>query len=113
MHRTAQERRKKRMAAKPWFLYLIECRDGNLYTGIAIDVAARYSAHAKGKGARYTRSHPPLRLLASAAYPDRSTASQEEYRIKQLTPAVKRAYADMLIAHQISHPYQTTAAQKP
>ena len=50
------------MAAKSWFLYLIECRDGSVYTGITVDVAARYAAHISGKGARYTRSHPPLRL---------------------------------------------------
>lgn len=86
---------------RSWFVYLIECTDGSIYTGIAVDVAARFDAHCAGKGARYTRSHPPLRLLASAAYPDRSTASQEEYRIKQLPPAVKRAYAAMLIARQI------------
>jgi len=108
---------------RSWFVYLIECTDGSIYTGIAVDVKARFDAHCAGKGARYTRSHPPLRLLAraaprvrlwpSAAYPDRSTASQEEYRIKQLTPAVKRAYADMLIARQISRSCQTTAAQEP
>lgn len=85
---------------KVWFVYLLECVDGSIYTGIAIDVAARIAAHAAGKGARYTRAHPPLRLLASAAFSDRATASQEEYRIKQLTPAAKRAYADVLAARQ-------------
>jgi putative endonuclease len=74
-----------------WYVYLIECRDGSLYTGIAIDVARRYAAHAAGKGARYTRAHPPLRLLAHFAYPDRAAASRAEYAIKQLTPARKRA----------------------
>lgn len=86
--------------AKVWFIYLLECVDGSIYTGIAIDVEARFAAHAAGKGARYTRAHPPLRLLASAVFPDRATASQEEYRIKQMTPAAKRAYADMLAARQ-------------
>ena len=75
-----------------WFLYLIECLDGSIYTGIAIDVAARYAAHAAGKGARYTRSHPPARLLASMEYPDRSSASKAEYRIKQLSAAEKRRF---------------------
>jgi len=74
-----------------WYVYLIECRDGSVYTGIATDVARRYAAHAAGKGARYTRSHPPLRLLAHFAYPDRAAASRAEYAIKQLTPARKRA----------------------
>lgn len=74
-----------------WYVYLIECTDGSIYTGIAIDVAARYAAHAAGKGARYTRSHPPARLLAAFEYADRSAASSAEYRIRHLTPRQKRA----------------------
>lgn len=79
-----------------WFLYLIECRDGSIYTGVSVDVEARYDAHASGKGARYTRSHPPLRLLASVAYPDRSSAQKAEHEIKQLSPAAKREFADRI-----------------
>jgi putative endonuclease len=75
-----------------WHVYMIECRDGSIYTGIAIDVAARYAAHAAGKGARYTRAHPPARLLASVEYPDHSSALKAEYRIKQLSAAAKRAW---------------------
>ena len=74
-----------------WFVYVLECRDGSLYTGIAIDVAARFAKHAAGKGGRYTRSHPPARVLAQFAYPDRSGASKAEYAIKQLAPDAKRA----------------------
>lgn len=77
-----------------WYVYLIECRDGSLYTGIAVDVAQRYAKHVAGTGARYTRSHPPLRLLGQCAYPDRSAASIAEYRIKQLTVRGKRALCD-------------------
>ena len=73
-----------------WFVYLIECVDGSVYTGIAVDVAKRYALHAAGKGARYTRMHPPMRLLASFEYPDRSGASKAEYVIKQLSPDRKR-----------------------
>lgn len=83
-------------AAKPWFLYLIECADGSIYTGIAVDVAARYAAHCKGTGARYTRSHPPLRLLGCETHPDRSSASKAEWRVKQLSAADKRRYAASL-----------------
>jgi predicted GIY-YIG superfamily endonuclease len=79
-----------------WFLYMIECRDGSIYTGITVDVAARYAAHASGKGARYTRSHPPKRLLASVEYPDRSSALKAEYEVKLLSADAKRAYADEL-----------------
>jgi len=74
-----------------WYVYIIECRDGSLYTGIATDVERRYAAHVAGKGARYTRSHPPSRLLARFEFPDRAGASKAEYAIKQLTPARKRA----------------------
>jgi len=79
-----------------WHLYLIECRDGSIYTGIAKDVAARYAAHASGKGARYTRSHPPKRLLASVEYPDRSSVLKAECAVKLLSPDAKRAYAASL-----------------
>lgn len=82
-----------------WFVYLIECSNGSIYTGIAVDVTARYAAHASGKGARYTRSHPPVRLLACAGYSDRSSASKAEYRIKQMKAADKRRFAAAL-AHQ-------------
>ena len=73
-----------------WYVYLIECVDGSVYTGIAVDVDRRYLQHAAGKGARYTRSHPPSRLLARFEYPDRGSASRAEYAIKRLTPARKR-----------------------
>ncbi|MBE0613121.1 MAG: GIY-YIG nuclease family protein [Burkholderiales bacterium] len=76
-----------------WFVYLIECRGGSIYTGIAVDVAARYAVHLSGKGARYTRSHPPLRLLAAIEYADRSAASRAEYQIKQMPPSEKRKLA--------------------
>lgn len=78
--------------AMTWFLYLLECRDGSIYTGIAVDVAARYTAHEKGKGARYTRSHPPRRLLAMIEYADRSTASKAEYAMKRLSAVEKRGF---------------------
>ncbi|MBP5988299.1 MAG: GIY-YIG nuclease family protein [Azonexus sp.] len=85
--------------SKPWFLYLIECADGSIYTGITVDVAARYEAHCNGTGARYTRSHPPQCLLGYETHADRSAASKAEYRIKQLTPAEKRRYATALQAN--------------
>ena len=85
-----------------WFLYLIECLDGSIYTGIAIDVAARFAAHASGKGARYTRTHPPARVLVSVEYPDRSSALKAEYRIKQLKPAAKREFVALMISTEQS-----------
>jgi putative endonuclease len=76
-----------------WFLYLIECEDGSLYTGIAVDPDARFAAHAAGKGARYTRSHPPRRLLFTLAFPDRSSALKAEYRVKRMSADEKRRLA--------------------
>lgn len=78
-------------ANKPWFLYLIECQDGSIYTGITVDVAKRYKAHEMGKGAKYTRAHPPKRLLKVITFSNRSEASKAEYRIKKLPASEKRA----------------------
>jgi putative endonuclease len=78
---------------KTWYVYMLECADGSIYTGIAVDVAKRYAAHVAGKGARYTRSHPPKHLLATFDYPDRSSASKAEYAVKKLSAAKKRAFA--------------------
>jgi len=76
----------------PWYLYMIECEDGSIYTGIAKDVASRFLAHAHGKGAKYTRAHKPREVLLAVRYPDRSIASRAEYQFKQLTPQQKRIW---------------------
>ncbi|MCZ2896023.1 GIY-YIG nuclease family protein [Burkholderia thailandensis] len=81
-----------------WYLYLIECADGSVYTGITTDVAARFAQHAQGKGARYTRARKPKAVLASFELADRSSASRAEYRVKRLTPMQKRALADGSLA---------------
>jgi putative endonuclease len=90
---------------KTWFVYLIECTDGCLYTGITVDPAARFKAHLEGRGARYMRLHPPLRMLAVEPHPDRSAASKAEYRIKQLSSAEKRIYADGMTASPLASPF--------
>ncbi|WP_442682475.1 GIY-YIG nuclease family protein [Stenotrophomonas sp. JC08] len=77
-----------------WFLYLLECRDGSYYAGISTDVQARFQAHVAGKGARYTRAHPPLRILGWRAYADRSAASRAEWQIKQLPRDRKLAWLE-------------------
>ena len=87
---------------KLWLLYLIECVDGSIYTGITVDVAARYAAHRDGSGGRYTRSHPPVRLLGIEVHRDRSAASQAEYRVKRMTAAEKREFAASLSGKAIA-----------
>lgn len=76
-----------------WFLYLLECSDGSVYTGIAVDVQARFDKHLSGAGARYTRSRKPVQVLASFELADRSSASRAEYWVKRLLPVEKRALA--------------------
>jgi putative endonuclease len=75
-----------------WLLYLLECEDGTYYAGITNDLIKRFDAHCSGFGARYTRSHPPKRVLAALAFVDRASASRAEYALKQLPRAEKLAY---------------------
>jgi len=74
-----------------WCVYILECGDGSLYTGITNDLAGRMQAHASGNGARYTRGRGPFRLAFSEAAADRSDASRREIEIKKLTRAAKIA----------------------
>lgn len=82
------------MPAEPtlWYLYLLECRNGSYYAGISNDVAARFQAHLAGKGARYTRANPPLKVLAMRAYPDRAAASKAEWQLKRQPRGRKLAW---------------------
>jgi putative endonuclease len=77
-------------AAKRWFVYLILCRSGAIYTGIALSVAARYAQHCAGTGARYTRANPPQRLLGTFSCASQSEASRLEAAIKKLAAVSKR-----------------------
>ena len=83
---------------KTWYVYLLECKDGSIYTGVAIDVAARFAVHYAGKGARYTRAHPPLKILASLACEDQASALRAEIRIKKMRAPAKRVYVNTLMA---------------
>lgn len=65
-------------------VYILQCADDTLYTGIATDVDRRLHEHnSSQKGARYTRSRRPVRLVYSEMFPDRSSASRREYEIKK------------------------------
>ncbi|MFZ5561344.1 MAG: GIY-YIG nuclease family protein [Pseudomonadota bacterium] len=77
-----------------WFLYVLECRDGSLYTGITVDVETRFARHLAGRGARYTRARPPVRIVAVVAYPDRSSASKAEHAVKQLSLPQKQRFCE-------------------
>lgn len=75
-----------------WWLYVLECEGGVLYTGIAIDVEARYALHVAGKGASFTRGRSPRRILAKAALPTRGDALRAEYAFKQMPRVEKLAW---------------------
>lgn len=78
-----------------YYVYMLSCGDGSLYTGIAADVAHRLKQHMAGKGAKYTRSHLPVTLVYQEALPDKSAALRREYAIKQLSRQEKlRLLAD-------------------
>lgn len=80
-------------AAAPWFVYMLECRGGRIYTGITTDVALRFAAHCAGRGAAFTRAHPPLRVLARKRCGSRSAALKAEYGLKQLARPDKLRWA--------------------
>lgn len=78
------------LATGAWWVYLLKCRDGSLYTGVTTDVAARVATHSAGAGARYTRSRLPVELVYAEPVADRSAALRREAAIKRLSAADKR-----------------------
>ncbi len=77
-----------------WRVYIVECADGSLYTGIARDVEARVAQHNGGTGAKYTRSRLPVRLVYHEEAESRGEALHREYEIKQMDAAAKRRLAE-------------------
>ena len=74
---------------KQWVLYMLECGDGTLYTGITDNLEKRLHAHRSGKGAKYTRGRGPLTLRYTEVCEDHSAALRREYAVKQLSRAEK------------------------
>ena len=79
---------------KQWVVYILECRDGTLYTGITDRLEHRLKAHNEGKGAKYTRGRTPVELVYREEHPNRAQASKREYQIKQLSRAEKLRLID-------------------
>ena len=77
---------------KTWFVYILRCRDGSLYTGISTDVEARLARHNKGKGAAYTRSRKPVVLIWKEETRDESTARKREVEIKSWKKVEKERF---------------------
>jgi putative endonuclease len=76
-----------------WFVYVVRCRDGSLYTGIARDVNARVTQHNQGRGARYTRGRGPVALVHVERKKSQSLALRREAAIKALPRKAKLALA--------------------
>jgi putative endonuclease len=72
------------VSADAWWLYVLECEGGVLYTGIARDVDARFADHKSGKGAAFTRMSPPVRIVAKVPLATRGDALRAEYAFKQI-----------------------------
>ena len=74
-----------------WYLYILQCGDGSLYTGITTDVEKRLEAHRSGKGAKYTRGRSPLELNYREACGTHSDALKRELEVKRLSREEKLA----------------------
>lgn len=72
-----------------WTVYILQCADGTLYTGITNDLDARISAHEAGTGAKYTRGRGPFKLVFREVARDRASASRREIEIKALSRMAK------------------------
>ncbi|PJA32445.1 MAG: hypothetical protein CO187_03925 [Zetaproteobacteria bacterium CG_4_9_14_3_um_filter_53_7] len=79
------------MPDKHWFLYLIRCNNGHLYTGITTDVERRFSEHCSGKGAKFLRGKGPLQLVFQQQAGDQSEALKTEAQVKKMSKAGKEA----------------------
>jgi putative endonuclease len=92
--KAAKKKAKKAVRAarpEPWWTYLVRCGDGSLYAGATNDLERRVRRHAEGKGARYTRSRPPIVLAWSEKQRDRSAALKREAALKRLRRSAKEA----------------------
>lgn len=74
-----------------WHVYIAQCADGSLYTGVAKDVAARIAEHNRGCGAKYTRARKPIELVYTEPAAGRGHAQRREAEIRRLSAAAKRA----------------------
>lgn len=77
------------MSDSTWYLYILRCGHGELYTGITVDVEKRFAAHCAGKGAKYTRGRGPLALVYKEQCGSHSDALRRELQIKALTKEKK------------------------
>ena len=87
----AKENSGKTQKRRPTYVYIVECRDGSFYTGLAINVKERLGQHNSGKGAKYTRSRLPVKLVYVETRVSLSDALKRERQIKQMKRGQKEA----------------------
>lgn len=76
---------------KQWFVYILLCNDGTLYTGCTDDLEKRISAHNSGKGAKYTRGRVPVKIVFSENNHTHSSALKREHEIKSFSTIMKKS----------------------
>jgi len=86
---------KPKPSQDPWFVYILRCADGSLYTGITTDVSRRCQQHNAGTASRYTRCRLPVKIVYQESKPDRSSALKREAAIKTMTRKAKLAMIRM------------------
>jgi predicted GIY-YIG superfamily endonuclease len=69
----------------PYYVYILRCKDGSYYTGHAKDVEKRFEMHKRGRGARYTRTHKPEKVVYAEPFESRGEAMKRERKIKTLS----------------------------
>ncbi len=86
-----------------WYLYMVRCADGSVYTGVSTDVQRRWKEHQRGgsRAARYLRTRRPVDLIFSAMIGDKGAALRAEHAIKQLEKQQKEALAVGAVALQV------------
>jgi putative endonuclease len=75
---------------RPYYCYILECADGTYYTGWTVDPQRRVAVHNKGRGARYTRTRCPVKLVYVEELPDQKSAMKREIAIKKMTREGKK-----------------------
>lgn len=70
---------------KKYYVYILQTADNTLYCGFTDDVEKRFESHKNGNGAKYTRSHKPVKIVYTRQFDTKSDAMKEEYRIKKLS----------------------------
>lgn len=85
---------------RPWYVYMLKCKDGSIYTGISNDVEDRLKEHNSGQGGEYTSTKRPVKLIFQEEHPDKTSARKREEQIKNWGRAKKEALSRLRVSRQ-------------